>query len=252
MSSTTTQYGFFFDQSRCIGCQACAVACKSWNQLSPGPTKWLRVFQWETGTFPDVKAHTLFAPCYHCENPVCVDAANGAMYKEPKYGAVLIDPAQATSANLKAAWQACPYGAIVFDSDAPNSAASKCTMCVDRLEQSLMPVCVMACPMRALDFGKLSDLQAKYGNTADLEGMPSSSATTPAVVVKPMDAKKALVPYDAGTAIGLLGKRGSLPPYYTDSSAVTSIQPGTVTRDSLKMKPSNTDELMRLTQDNAT
>ena len=71
--------------------------------------------------------------CWHCSNPVCVTAANGAMYKEPKYGAVLIDPSQTKNPSLKAAWEACPYGVISFDSDAPDSNAFKCNMCVDKL-----------------------------------------------------------------------------------------------------------------------
>lgn len=27
-----TQYGFFFDQQRCLGCATCTVACKEWNE----------------------------------------------------------------------------------------------------------------------------------------------------------------------------------------------------------------------------
>jgi len=156
--STVTQYGFFFDQSRCVGCQDCTISCKSWNLLPAGPVKWSRLYQWETGSFPNVRVNTLFAPCYHCANPVCIPAANGAMYKEPNFGAVLIDPTQTQNPSLRAAWEACPYGAIVFDSDAPDANASKCTMCIDRLVQGQQPVCVMSCMMRALDFGKLSDL----------------------------------------------------------------------------------------------
>ena len=151
--STLTQYGFFFDESRCSGCQNCVLACKATKEIPPGQIRLLRLYQWETGSFPNVRIHTLFAPCYHCENPVCVAAANGAMFKEPKYGAVLIDPAKATSSDLNAAWEACPYGAISFDSDAPSATAYKCDMCIDRLEMGLFPSCVLVCPQRALDFG---------------------------------------------------------------------------------------------------
>ena len=151
-----------------------------------GPVKWVRMFAWEKGSFPDtIRIHTLFAPCYHCENPVCVDAANGAMYKEDKYGAVLIDPDKAKSIDLRKANQACPYGAIQFDSDAMDATASKCTMCIDRLEQGMMPVCVNACPFRALDFGPLDTLLTKYGTNRDLEDVPSSATTTPSVIFKP-------------------------------------------------------------------
>jgi len=198
--------------------------------LSAGPAKFLRVLQWETGTFVNVRQNTLFAPCYHCSNPVCIPAAQGAMIKEPKYGAVLVDPAQAQSPNLKAAWEACPYGAIAFDSDAPDSSAVKCTMCIDRLEQGLYPACVMSCTARALDFGPLSELQEKYGTNSQLNGMPDPT-TLPSIVFKPMNPRKTLVPYDATEALTLLGARPSpLTPVYTDATLVTNVPLG-VTKD---------------------
>ncbi len=247
MSSTTTQYGFYFDQSRCTACHACTVACKSWNMLDPGPVKLARVFDWETGVFPDLKINALFAPCYHCANPVCVDAANGAMYKEPNYGAVLIDPDKRNSPSLRAAWQACPYGAIVFDSNAPDANAYKCTMCIDRLENNQLPACVTACPMRALDFGRMSDLQQKYGSNADLEGVPGSTTTSPSVVFKPTSANQKLVPYDTAKALALLAQRGSYAPFFSNPSDVTDTAGVTIGRNKLVMKASSVEELMATT-----
>lgn len=250
MSSQVNQYGFFYDQSRCIGCQDCAIACKSWNMIPSGPSKWARVFQWETGSFPSQRVNTLFAPCYHCANPVCIPAANGAMFKEPKYGAVLIDPTQASSANLKAAWAACPYGAIVFDSDSPTSNASKCTMCIDRLEQNMLPACVMACPMRALDFGQITALQAKYGTLADLPSVPSSTTTSPSVVFKAQDQKTQVVPYDSNAALALLAARPSgLPQVFSQPSDATDLTSAVVTRGSLNMKPTSVEDFMHATAD---
>jgi anaerobic dimethyl sulfoxide reductase subunit B (iron-sulfur subunit) len=164
---------------------------------------------------------------------------------------VLIDPDKATDAKIRSAWQACPYGAIVFDSDAPNAKASKCTMCIDRLEQGMLPVCVLSCPMRALDFGPLNSLQIKYetGNK-DLEDVPSSAITKPAVIFKAHDAKKKLVPYDAIKALELMAKRpGELPPVYSSASNVTEIPDGLVGRGKLILKPKSTNELMLQTQD---
>jgi anaerobic dimethyl sulfoxide reductase subunit B (iron-sulfur subunit) len=31
-----TQWGFYFDQTRCVGCKACMLACKSWNDERRG------------------------------------------------------------------------------------------------------------------------------------------------------------------------------------------------------------------------
>ncbi|MGA2876909.1 MAG: 4Fe-4S dicluster domain-containing protein [Nitrososphaerales archaeon] len=249
--STVTQYGFFFDQSRCVHCSTCAVACKEWNLLSPGPAKWLRVFEWDSGTFPNIRVNTLFAPCYHCANPVCVTAANGAMFKEPTYGAVLIDPSYANSSNLRAAAAACPYGAIVFDSDSPTANASKCTMCVDRLVQGLKPVCVMSCAMRALDFGPVTQLAKTYPDaTSDLTGVPSSKTTSPAVLFRPSVARKTLVPYDPTAAAPLLANRGSTLPAAFDTLAnVTSDPNGIAGKQTLNIKPTNSTALMLATQD---
>ncbi len=245
-----TQYGFYFDQSRCTGCQTCVTACKSWNQVPAGPVKWNRLFQWETGAFPEVRVNTLFAPCYHCENPPCVDAAEGGMIKEPKYGAVLIDPSKATS--LRNAANACPYGAISFDSDASDATASKCTLCVDRLEQGLLPSCVAACQMRALDFGTLDSLKSKYPNAVTaLSGMPNGGGVAPAIIFKQHDAKKQLVPYDKTTALNILGNRpNGLPEVYSQPSDVTDIPADLMTKNVLKMKADSVAEVqLRLADD---
>jgi anaerobic dimethyl sulfoxide reductase subunit B (iron-sulfur subunit) len=246
---TGVQYGFYFDQGRCVDCKTCSISCKNWNYIGIGPEKWCRVYEWEEGTFvSNVTLHALFAPCYHCANPVCVPAANGAMFKEPKYGAVLIDPAQARNPSLKAAWDACPYGAITFDSDSPTSNASKCTMCIDRLETGLQPICVMSCSYRALDFGPLNQLITKYGNTRDLEGLPTSKTTTPSIIFKPRVDHNTLVPYDVSRATVLMGTRGSLPPVYTDASLMTPADPSVVGRSTLNLKAKSTAEFMTATQ----
>ncbi len=243
------QYAFYFDQSRCNGCMACANACKSWNQLAPGPTKWLRIQQYETGSFPNLRLNNAFLPCFQCANPVCVPAANGALFKEPKYGAVLMDPARATDSSMKAAWQACPYGSIAFDSDSPNSNASKCTMCVDRLQQNLLPACVVSCPMRALDFGPADVLAKKYPNAqTELQDYPASSLTRPSAFFKPTATKKAIVPYDAGKALTLLGNRDPLPAVFTDPTQVTKVPAGILGRGSLTLKSTSTKQLMHLTR----
>ncbi len=245
-SPEVQQYGFFFDQSRCVHCYTCQMSCKAKNNIAPGAVRWLRLFNWESGSFPDVRVLTLFAPCYHCANPVCVTAAgDGSLIKEPKYGAVLIDPAKVDSPQLQVANEACPYGAIMFDADGN---ASKCNMCVDRLEMGQLPVCVMSCPMRALDFGLLSDLQTKYGTNSDLPGVPSSSTTSPAVIFKPITPRTQIVTYDSTEALQLLGSRGSLPPVYTDSTQVTNTSGIAIGRSTLNMNVTGQD-LIDATQD---
>ncbi|MGB9022246.1 MAG: 4Fe-4S dicluster domain-containing protein, partial [Candidatus Bathyarchaeia archaeon] len=208
----------------------------------PGPLKPSKVHEWETGSFINLRLHHLFVTCYHCANPVCVDAANGALFKEPKYGAVLMDPEKSKSPYLRVAADACPYGAITFASDSPSAEATKCNMCIDRLEQNLMPTCVMACPNRALDFGPLEDLQKKYGNIASIEGLPDPSIVHPSVVFKPVDEPRKLVPYDETKALQLLAQRGDFPPVFNSLEDVTDVPDGLVGRSKLVLKPNGVSD----------
>ena len=235
-----TQYGFFFDQSRCDNCMTCVVACKGWLGIGPGPAKPARMLEWETGTFTNIRLNFLFATCYHCENPVCVDKANGGLIKEPKYGAVLIDPQK--NKSLRDAAAACPYGAIAFESDASDAVAVKCNMCIDKLEEGEKPVCAMSCHMRCLDFGKLSDLKTKYGNVMTLEGFPDPTLTKPAIIFKAKDKKTNVVSYDANIALTLLSDRGSLPKPFNSPSDVTNPPEGIVGRTAPVFKPKSTRE----------
>ncbi|MEW6672552.1 MAG: 4Fe-4S dicluster domain-containing protein [Thermodesulfobacteriota bacterium] len=248
-----TQYGFFFDQSRCIGCSGCTVACKQWHDIAPGPVKWMRVYQWEKGLFPDTRVYMLAIPCLHCENPVCARACpNNAIYKEDKYGAVLLDREKCDGSRK--CLQACPYGAPQFAGDDPGLKMSKCDMCLDRLEAGLKPICVLSCSMRALEFDTLEKLVEKFGNVRRLEDMPPEKITRPSVVFKAADPKKQIVPMDYLKALKLWQKRenpdnGVLPDVFRSADDVLQASPQIIGRHKLELKPKNSAALMYYTTD---
>lgn len=197
-----TQYGFFFDEGRCTDCRACSVACKDWNDLAEGE-RWLNVYSQEKGAFPSLSGCTTWSTCFHCEEPACINACpNGAIVKEGRFGAVLVDDARCVGCGVCAS--ACPHGAPV----ALSGVATKCTMCVDRLANDLVPACASACPTRALDFGPMNTLVEKYGDLREPANM-STVSTKPAFLRKDNAAHREVVEYDAERARELFGMRAS-------------------------------------------
>lgn len=242
-----SQCGFLFDMNRCYACQACSIACKDWNALEPGAEKWMTVYEWEEGTFPNVRLHSLAFSCAHCDNPACMSAChNGAIYKEEQFGAVLVDADKCD--GCRKCYDACPYGAPRFVSDEPGTKMSKCTMCIDRLVEGKQPICAQSCPLRAFDFGEMDSLVAKYGDVRYCEGMPDPAITTPNYLVWNPRPKTPLVPYDAKEAIALNSQRGDLGTMYESEEDLVDFEQGTIHRNALRMKHDNNVGLMRETR----
>ena len=189
------QLAFYFDSRFCTGCKACQVACKDKNNLRVG-LLWRRVYSITGGDWVSSGntwtskpyAYELSIACNHCQNPVCVDVCpTTAMHKRDD-GVVLVDAAKCIGCKY-CEW-VCPYGAPQFDSDIGKM--TKCNFCEDYLAEGKNPACVDACVMRVLDFGELSELEAKYGNIANIYPLPQASYTEPSLVITPHpDARRA-------------------------------------------------------------
>jgi anaerobic dimethyl sulfoxide reductase subunit B (iron-sulfur subunit) len=186
------QLAFYFDASACADCKACQVACQDKNNLPP-QMLWRRVFQYGGGNWiPEnsipglyhasgVYSYSVSTACMHCQEPVCRDVCPVAAITKRDDGIVLID--QSKCVGCRYCQWACPYGAPVFDEI--HGVMTKCTFCEDLLAQGQNPACVDACVMRALDFGELDELRAKYGNLDAIEPLPVADLTKPSIVITP-------------------------------------------------------------------
>ncbi len=183
------QMAFYFDASVCTGCKACSIACKDKNDLPLGVI-WRRVVQYGNGNW--VKQGPFWAPnqvfsyyissaCNHCESPICKEVCPAAAISKRDDGIVLIDQTKCVGCRY-CEW-ACPYGAPQFNE--AKGVMTKCNFCEDLQAQGQNPVCVDACVMRALEFGELDQLRAKYGNENSIEPLPAADLTEPALVITP-------------------------------------------------------------------
>jgi len=181
------QIGFYFDQTRCTGCGACQVACKDWNDIPAGPIRWMRLAYVEKGKCPNLFVSHFITPCFHCLTPVCAAACPvGAISKRSQDGVVTVDSDICIGRDTcgESCLKACPYDAPQFGPELDGK-MSKCNFCLDRWLEEKLPVCIEACPTRALDAGPLDDLVARYGQAQSAAGFFYSERTKPAVVCRP-------------------------------------------------------------------
>src|ERR687888_534884 len=174
-----TPYGFFTDTSVCIGCKACEVACKEWNQLPSKPGEFLADSLDNTGTLDgqtwrhvkfidnvpdetlgvgDGKAFLLMSDvCKHCQHASCMDVCPTGAIIRTEFDTVFIQPDVCN--GCRNCISACPYSVIGMDED--THVARKCTLCYDRLQGGMEPACAKACPTQSIQFGPVDDLRAR-------------------------------------------------------------------------------------------
>jgi formate dehydrogenase iron-sulfur subunit len=184
--------GFFTDTSICIGCKACEVACKEWNEVPEDGLNWtghshdntggLSADSWRHVAFIEQRAplaerrsnfqrapaageqgedgfRWLMASdvCKHCTHAACLDVCpTGALFRT-EFGTVVVQ--QDICNGCGYCVPACPYG--VIDKREDDGRVFKCTLCYDRLGVGQEPACAKACPTDSIQFGALEELRER-------------------------------------------------------------------------------------------
>jgi formate dehydrogenase iron-sulfur subunit len=171
-------YGFFTDTTLCIGCKACEVACKEWNQL-PAEDDGLTGMSYDNtgGLSATTWRHVAFveqvgrdrAPghpdrwlmmsdvCKHCDPAPCLEACpTGAIFRT-EFGTVVVQ--QDICNGCGYCVPACPFGVVALDE--ADGKAHKCTLCYDRMKGGLEPACAKSCPTDSIQFGEIAELESR-------------------------------------------------------------------------------------------
>jgi len=187
------EVGFFTDPSVCIGCKACEVACKEWNEVPDDGFTWtgnsydntghLGASTWRHVLFVEQnrsKGNQIAGPmslggeeedpfrwiflsdvCKHCENAGCLEACPTGSIVRTEIGSVLVQNDVCNGCGYCVV--ACPFGVIDRrPTPLPDAGgAFKCTFCYDRQKSGLTPACAKVCPTESIVFGRLDDLRVR-------------------------------------------------------------------------------------------
>ena len=140
------KYGLYIETEKCVGCNACEVACKQEHDF-PAGTRCIRVTADEPHEVGGKLQQTYTVMhCMQCGYPYCAYVCPvGAIY-QTEWGIKLVD--DQACLGCTACTYLCPLGVMQFNDE--TRVALKCDLCVDRLEKGLQPACVAACPSHCL------------------------------------------------------------------------------------------------------
>ncbi len=189
--------GFFTDTSVCIGCKACQVACKEWNDVPDtigeltgnsydntgelGADDWRHVafieqrkevfVQQEAGLStpaiegePDFRWLMSSDVCKHCTNAPCLDVCPTGSLFRTEFGTVVVQDDICNGCGYCV--PACPFG--VLDRREGDGRVWKCTMCYDRQKDGMEPACAQACPTDSIQYGPLEELREKANGRLEM------------------------------------------------------------------------------------
>ena len=182
-----TPTGFYTDTTVCIGCKACEVACKQWNQLPSDGFEWSgnsydNTTELSASTWRHVKFIEQFADlpsgngvslnttpgesilnrwlmmsdhCKHCLAAPCNQACPTGAIIHNEFENVYIQADICNGCSCCVA--ACPFGVITRSDMGGHS--HKCTLCYDRQRDGLEPACAKACPTQSIHFGPIDEIR---------------------------------------------------------------------------------------------
>jgi formate dehydrogenase iron-sulfur subunit len=188
------------DIANCIGCRACQVACKQWNEKDGEATQFESDLGFQNPATLSARTYTLIAfhefenarkpggvesafvmqRCLHCLEPACVSACPTTALQRQSDGPVSYDSDQCIGCRY--CQLACPWDVPTSDWNSHAPKISKCTHCADRVGQPApvafngagasadetrrftssieIPACVKACPADALRYGTREEMLA--------------------------------------------------------------------------------------------
>lgn len=157
--------GFYYNMEACVGCKLCMVTCKDRHGLDT-QAAYRTLSSFNIGRYPEARIFHVSMSCNHCESPACVaNCPTGAMW-QAEDGSVQHD--DEACIGCQTCVNSCPFGAPDYRED--TQIVGKCDTCKPLRDLGESPMCVAACPLRAIEFGEWDDLVAAHPDATRWEG----------------------------------------------------------------------------------
>ncbi|MBL0686602.1 MAG: 4Fe-4S binding protein [Sulfurospirillum sp.] len=179
-SDKNPHYGMIFDQTKCVGCSDCEIACTKVNFIPKGQH---RLFV-DDQTDPLDVMHRRFVriSCQQCVDSPCTEVCpTNACYKDSITSIINMNTDDCI--GCKYCIVACPYDVRFINSE--TKAAESCNFCLDtNLNNEKDPACVEACKYDAMVFGDFNNEKSfmnKILNVKDSVRMKPNFGTKPSL-----------------------------------------------------------------------
>jgi tetrathionate reductase subunit B len=160
------RYAMVTDLRKCVGCEACTVACNAEWGVPAGFARTHVRKTGITGTFPNLTSGIHVAQCNQCDRPPCAEACPSGATHQSADGIVRVDKDLCIGCAFCVA--ACPYDARYINP--ATKKVDKCDFCLSRVERGEQPVCVATCTAHAKYFGDLEDRGSEVFRLVYAEG----------------------------------------------------------------------------------